>query len=58
MYMKRRSEVYQDSAGEWRWRVKAGNNEVIATSGEGYVNESHARKMVDTLFPPEPVTEE
>ena len=29
-------EVYRDSAGEWRWRRKAANGEVIADSGEGY----------------------
>ena len=28
-------QVYEDAAGEWRWRLVAGNNEVIA-SGEGY----------------------
>ncbi|HEX5708969.1 MAG TPA: DUF1508 domain-containing protein [Pyrinomonadaceae bacterium] len=29
-------EVYEDSAGEWRWRLRAGNNRIIADSGEGY----------------------
>jgi uncharacterized protein len=28
--------VYQDSAGEWRWRLVAGNEQVVADSGEGY----------------------
>jgi len=28
-------EYYECQAGEWRWRLAAGNNEVIA-SGEGY----------------------
>lgn len=28
--------VYKDKAGEWRWRLEAGNNQVIAVSGEGY----------------------
>lgn len=28
--------VYEDSAGEWRWRLLAGNNRIIADSGEGY----------------------
>lgn len=32
-----RFQLYKDTAGEWRWRLKAGNNETIA-SGEGYVN--------------------
>ena len=29
-------EVYQDAAQEFRWRLKAGNGEVLATSGQGY----------------------
>jgi len=29
-------EVYEDAAGEWRWRLKAANNQIIAVSGEGY----------------------
>ena len=29
----------KDASGEWRWNLKAGNNKIIATSGEGYKNE-------------------
>ncbi len=43
--------VYQDASGDWRWRAQAGNNKVVATSGEGYRNESHARAMAARLFP-------
>ena len=28
--------VYADAAGEWRWRLVAGNDRIIAESGEGY----------------------
>lgn len=28
--------IYQDKAGEWRWRLVAKNNEIIADSGESY----------------------
>jgi uncharacterized protein YegP (UPF0339 family) len=28
--------VYQDAAGEWRWRLESANKRVIADSGEGY----------------------
>ena len=28
--------VYEDAAGEWRWRLVAGNERVIAEAGEGY----------------------
>jgi uncharacterized protein YegP (UPF0339 family) len=29
-------EFYQDTADEWRWRAIADNNDIIATSSEGY----------------------
>ncbi len=29
-------QVYEDTAGEWRWRLVAGNDRLIADSGEGY----------------------
>lgn len=38
-------EVFQDRNGEWRWRRKAGNREVIATCGEGYVSKAHCEEM-------------
>lgn len=33
--------IFKDKAGEWRWHLDAGNNRIIATSGEGYKNEEH-----------------
>jgi uncharacterized protein YegP (UPF0339 family) len=35
---RRTFRVYQDAAGEWRWRLAAGNGRLIAASGEGYQN--------------------
>lgn len=35
---RRTFQVYQDVAGEWRWRLAAGNGRLIAASGEGYQN--------------------
>ncbi|QDT72744.1 YegP family protein [Lacipirellula limnantheis] len=29
-------QVYADGVGEWRWRLKADNGNVLADSGEGY----------------------
>lgn len=29
-------KVYRDAKGEYRWRLQASNNKVIAESGEGY----------------------
>lgn len=39
-------EVYQDEAGEWRWRLVAANGEKVADSGEGYTRERDARRAI------------
>jgi uncharacterized protein YegP (UPF0339 family) len=37
---RRAFRVYRDAAGEWRWRLVAGNSRLIAESGEGYQNKA------------------
>lgn len=39
-----RVEIYQDRHNEWRWRLKAKNNEIIAISSEGYATKSNAKR--------------
>lgn len=34
--------VYQDQGGSWRWRLRAGNNEIVAVSGEGFSSKQAA----------------
>ena len=41
-------ELYK-SGNEWRWRLRAGNNEIVA-SGEGYVNRAGAEHAVNLLM--------
>lgn len=41
-------ELYQDKGGEWRFRLKAGNGEVIAT-GQGYTSKSGAQNGIDSV---------
>lgn len=43
--------VFQDRKGEWRWSLRHPNGKLVATSGEGYKNRSHARRMAHRLFP-------
>jgi uncharacterized protein len=35
-----RYQMYVDSNRQWRWRLVAANNRIIANSGEGYFNEA------------------
>lgn len=41
-------EVYKDSAGKYRWRLKAGNGEVVAT-GEAYESKNGALKGTEAV---------
>ena len=43
--------VFRDTAYEWRWNLKANNGQIIATSGEGYKNKSHAIYMAEQINP-------
>jgi uncharacterized protein YegP (UPF0339 family) len=42
-------EVYEDSAGEWRWRLLAPNGNIIADSGEGYVSKQGAKRGIESV---------
>lgn len=33
-----KTTVFQDQDGQFRWHTQADNNEIIATSGEGYLH--------------------
>lgn len=32
--------IFKDTAGQFRWRLKASNGRTIADSGEGYLNKA------------------
>src|SRR5689334_10005615 len=36
-------EVYEDDSGEWRWRVKGDNGQIVAAS-EGYTRKADAER--------------
>jgi uncharacterized protein YegP (UPF0339 family) len=44
-----RFELYQQSNQQWRWRLRASNNEIIA-SGEGYWNRADAEHAVNLVM--------
>jgi uncharacterized protein YegP (UPF0339 family) len=54
-----RFEIYRDEEGEYRWRFRADNNEVVA-SGEGYGSRDdceHAVQLIKDQAPQAQVTE-
>jgi uncharacterized protein YegP (UPF0339 family) len=42
-------ELYKDKSGEFRFRLKAGNGEVIATSSESYTTKAAAQNGIDSI---------
>ncbi len=46
--MAAKFEVYQDKSGEYRFRLKAGNGEIIMT-GEGYSSKSACMNGIESV---------
>lgn len=42
-------DLYEDQAGEWRWRLLAKNGRIIADSGEGYASRSNGQRAIETV---------
>jgi len=42
-------EVYKDASEGFRWRLRAGNNQIIATSGAGYKSKSDCMHGIDVI---------
>ncbi|TDP93483.1 hypothetical protein EDF62_1463 [Leucobacter luti] len=54
--MAARFEIYTDKAGESRFRLKAANGEIIATS-EGYSSRSAAKNGIASVQKNAPIAE-
>lgn len=53
-------ELYADNAGEYRWRLRANNHQIIAVSGQGYSKKSdclHGIYLIGQLSPDAAVTD-
>ncbi len=42
-------ELYEDKAGKYRFRLKAGNGEIIAV-GEAYESKASAKKGIESVM--------
>lgn len=42
-------EIYEDVAGEWRWRTVAPNGNIVSVSADGYKNFGDAYQMAVKL---------
>jgi uncharacterized protein YegP (UPF0339 family) len=46
--MEAKFEIYEDAGGEYRFRLKAANGEIVA-QGESYATEAEAREAIDAV---------
>ena len=42
-------EVYEDAAGQYRWRLEHDNGNIIADSGEGYASRQKAKEGIASV---------
>ncbi len=42
-------QIYQDRKGEYRWRLRARNGEIIADSNEGYSRKASCKQGIDLV---------
>ena len=54
--MAAKFELYEDKSGEFRFRLKAGNGEVIAIS-EGYSSKASAKNGIESVKKNAPIAE-
>jgi uncharacterized protein YegP (UPF0339 family) len=47
--MPAKFEVYKDAKDEYRWRLRAANGQVIATSGEGYTSRASCLNGIESV---------
>jgi len=42
-------EIYEDTGGKWRWRLRHRNGNIVADSGQGYDDRSGARDGIESV---------
>jgi uncharacterized protein len=42
-------EIYDDAGGKYRWRLKDGNGEKVASSGESFDSKSNAKRAAQNV---------
>jgi uncharacterized protein YegP (UPF0339 family) len=42
-------EIYADTAGNYRWRLKSSNGQTVASSGESFDSRSNAKRAAENV---------
>lgn len=43
-------EVFRDTAGMWRWRLRSGNGQIVTTSGESFASHYNALRAARNVW--------
>lgn len=46
---KPKFEIYADTSGKYRWRLRDGNSEKVASSGESFDSRSNAKRAAENV---------
>jgi uncharacterized protein YegP (UPF0339 family) len=49
--------IYKDTRGEYRWRFRANNNEIVADSAEGYKDKDDCKRGINLVKQQSPTAE-
>jgi uncharacterized protein YegP (UPF0339 family) len=49
--------IYKDTRGEYRWRFRANNNEIISDSSEGYKDKEDCKRGINLVKQQSPTAE-
>jgi uncharacterized protein YegP (UPF0339 family) len=42
-------EIYKDKRGEWRWRLRASNGQLVAISEEGFASKQNVIRTLESV---------
>jgi uncharacterized protein YegP (UPF0339 family) len=42
-------EIYVDASGQYRWRLRASNGQIVASSGESFASKANARAAAENV---------
>jgi uncharacterized protein YegP (UPF0339 family) len=42
-------EIYADASGAYRWRLRASNGQIIASSGESFASKANATRAAENV---------
>ena len=42
-------EIYADASGQYRWRLRSSNGQIVASSGEAFASKANATRAAENV---------